>query len=91
MIYPYMTLPDNTEITHSEILHKDGKEQVKVYIETPVEGGFKDATCILPDYAWEVHGYTDEELLYFKDFVERAAHLFFKFARSGGFEYVANF
>ena len=91
MIYPYMTLPDATEITHSEILHDNGKEQVKVHIETPVEGGFKHAVCTLPDYTWEVHGYTTEEMAYFKDFVERAAHLFFKFARTGGFEHAANF
>ena len=90
MMYPYMTLPDETEITHSEILHKDGKEQVKVCIETPVKGGFKDATCMLPDYIWEVHGYSEKEMEYFKDFVERAAHLFFKFASSKGFENAAN-
>lgn len=91
MIYPYMTLTDGTEITHTDILYENGKEQVKVYIETPVEGGFKDAECLLPDYKWKVNGYTDEEMSYFKDFVERAAHLFFKFARGGGFENAANF
>ena len=32
MMYPYMTLNDDTEITHSE-MYLDGK--VKVYIETP--------------------------------------------------------
>ena len=32
MMYPYMTLNDDTEITHSE-MKSDGK--VKVYIETP--------------------------------------------------------
>ena len=34
MMYPFMTLPDNTEITHSEML-SNGK--VKVSIETPDE------------------------------------------------------
>ena len=47
-----------------------------LYIETPVEGGFKDSTCILPDYEWEVHGYSDEEMKYFKDFVENDAQNF---------------
>ena len=43
MMYPYMTLNDDTEITHSE-MYPDGK--VKVYIETPDEtGGFHDAIC----------------------------------------------
>ena len=34
MMYPYLTLNDDTEITHSE-LHPNGR--VKVYIETPDE------------------------------------------------------
>ena len=34
MMYPFMTLNDDTEITHSE-MKPDGK--VKVYIETPDE------------------------------------------------------
>lgn len=42
MMYPYMTLDDDTEIVHSE-LKEDGT--VKVYIETPdTKGGFY--------YAW---------------------------------------
>ena len=34
MMYPYLTLNDDTEITHSEV-RPDGR--VKVYIETPDE------------------------------------------------------
>ena len=34
MMYPFLTLNDNTEITHSE-MKCDGR--VKVYIETPDE------------------------------------------------------
>ena len=46
MMYPFMTLNDDTEITHSE-MNPDGK--VKVYIETPDEKYcFKHATCWLP-------------------------------------------
>lgn len=38
MMYPFLTLNDDTEITHSE-MKEDG--QVKVYIETPdVKDGF---------------------------------------------------
>lgn len=45
MMYPFMTLNDDTEITHSE-MKADGS--VKVYIETPDEvGGFHNATCWL--------------------------------------------
>ena len=42
MMYPYLTLDDETEITHSQTLD-DGR--VKVYIETPVDDGFHNATC----------------------------------------------
>lgn len=34
MMYPFMTLNDNTEIVHSEM---KPDERVKVYIETPDE------------------------------------------------------
>ena len=40
MLYPLMTLPDNTEIVHSESILEDGKEKVKVVIEQPVDYGF---------------------------------------------------
>ena len=49
MLYPFMTLNDNTEIVHSESLQKDGKEQVEVRIKKPVYGGFHSASCWLPD------------------------------------------
>ena len=43
MIFPYLTLHDETEITHSE-MKPDGR--VKVYIETPDDhGGFCSATA----------------------------------------------
>lgn len=46
-----MTLSDDTEITHSEML-PDGK--VKIYIETPDEKDcFHNAYCILPEYEWK--------------------------------------
>ena len=48
MMYPFMTLNDETEIVHSD-MQNDGR--VKVYIERPDEKyGFKHATCWLPDY-----------------------------------------
>ena len=53
MLYPFMTLNDNTEIVHSEILENSGKEEVEVRIEKPVQGGFYSATCWLPEYRWE--------------------------------------
>ena len=87
MLYPYMTLPDETEIVHSEIIHKDGQEQVKVYIERPIDGGFANATCWLPEYKWEdVQKFSQNDIDYFSDIIHSGAHLFFEFARNGGFE-----
>lgn len=43
MMYPFMTLNDDTEIVHSD-MQPDGR--VKVYIETPDEKVcFRHATC----------------------------------------------
>ena len=83
MLYPYMTLPDETEIVHSEIINKENKEQVKVYIERPIDGGFANATCWLPDYKWEdIKGFSQKDIDYFSDIIHSGAHLFFDFARN---------
>lgn len=85
MMYPFLTLNDNTEITHSE-MRKDGT--VKVYIETPDEKDcFHSVVCILPKYEWiENNGFTDNEINYFKEIIESTAHLILKFAEQGGFK-----
>lgn len=45
MMYPYRTLNDDTEITHSEV-NPEGR--VKVYIETPdARDGFHSVVCWL--------------------------------------------
>lgn len=89
-MYPYMTLNDDTEITHSEML-PDGR--VKVYIETPdLKDGFHDATCYLPDYKWEsIHGYSDEEISFFSQLLRNNAHLIIEFSQEGGLLNAANF
>lgn len=89
-MYPFMTLNDDTEITHSE-MKPDGS--VKVYIETPnEEGGFKNATCYLPDFRWEnIQGYSDEEMKYFHELVRSTAHLMIEFSADGGLENAAGF
>lgn len=58
MMYPFMTLEDDTEIVHSHMLD-DGR--VRVYIERPDETDcFHHATCFLPGYEREdVFGFTD--------------------------------
>ena len=83
MMYPFMTLNDDTEITHSE-MKADGR--VKVYIETPdAEDGFHSAVCWLPGYVWEdVQGYTEEDMDRFMRLVQNNAHLIIEFSRDGG-------
>ena len=82
MMYPFMTLNDETEIVHSEMT--DGS--VKVYIETPDEKlCFKHATCYLPEKKWEdICGYSDEEIQYLKEIVSSEAHLILEFSQTGG-------
>ena len=72
-MYPYMTLNDDTEITHSE-MQEDGS--VKVYIETPDEkDGFHHAVCWLPQYQWDdVVGYTEEVMAHFRQLIRNNAH-----------------
>ncbi len=87
MLYPFMTLNDNTEIVHSEPLDKDGQEQVKVVIETPVFGGFHSAVCYLPSYSWEdINGFSQEEIDRFQALIESVAHVIIRLAHEGGLE-----
>ena len=82
MMYPFMTLDDNTEIVHSELL--EGGE-VKVYVETPdAKDGFLNMTCYLPSYRIEVNGYSDDEVDYFMDIIKSTAHLIIEFSQEGG-------
>lgn len=74
MKYPFMTMPDETEITHSSIYEEAGIEKIKVYIERPVENGFINATCILPDYSWENNGFSDTEIQDFQEILEQRAN-----------------
>ncbi|MCC8067373.1 MAG: hypothetical protein LIO94_09785 [Clostridiales bacterium] len=83
MMYPFMTLNDDTEITHSE-MKPDGR--VKVYIETPdLQDGFHNAVCWLPEYKWEnVNGYSESEMHYLKKLIKDNAHLILEFSQEGG-------
>lgn len=92
MLYPFMTLNDETEIVHSESMEKDGREQVKVVIEKPVMNGFHSAVCWLPDYRWEnIKGFTSQEIQEYQAFIASVAHVIIELARDGGFSRAANF
>lgn len=90
MMYPFMTLNDDTEIVHSE-MKPDGR--VKVYIERPDEKyGFRHATCWLPDYTWEnIYQFSDEEINRLQKIIESTAHLIMEFSQEGGFENASGF
>ncbi len=89
MMYPFLTLPNKTEIVHSE-MKPDGK--VKVYIEKPVYDGFHSAVCYLPKYKWEdIEGFSESEISYLKKLVEKNAHLIMEYSQKGGFANAANF
>lgn len=90
MMYPFMTLNDDTEIVHSE-MKPDGR--VKVYIERPDEKyGFRHATCWLPDYTWEnVYQFSDKEIEQLQKLIESTAHLIMEFSQEGGFENASGF
>ena len=88
MVYPFMTLEDNTEITHTEML-TDGRE--KVYVETPdAKDCFHSLVCWLPSYQIEdVRGYSDKEVGKYVEFIQKAAYLIMEFAQEGGFEHAS--
>ena len=84
-MYPYMTLADETLITHSHLMDKNGVKTVEVHFERPINGGFDMARCSLPSYEWSMRdGYTDDEIMMFEEMLKRGAHLFFKYADMGG-------
>lgn len=89
MLYPFMTLNDNTEITHSELL-PDGR--VRVNVERPVNMGFHSAVCMLPSYEWEdVKGFSEGDLSEFREIIESTAHLIMEYSQTGGFENASGF
>lgn len=89
MMYPFMTLEDETEIVHSD-MKEDGR--VKVYIEKPDEKYcFRHATCWLPDYDWEdVYHFSQEDIRKFEEIIKSTAHLIMEFSQEGGFENASN-
>lgn len=85
MMYPYMTLADETEIVHSQIIEENGIQKVLVHFERPTEKGFDSARCELPSYNWIFKdGYTNDEIDMFEKLLRSNAHLLYKYAANGG-------
>ena len=90
MMYPLITMDDNSELVHSE-MKPDGK--VKVYIEKPDEKDcFHHAACWLPGYKWEdINGFSQDEIAGYQSVIESLSHLILRFAKEGGLENAAGF
>ena len=90
MMYPFLTLDDQTEIVHSQLLDNGS---VKVYVEKPDEkDGFHSAVCILPGYHWQdISGFTQQELARYDEVIHSTAHLILQFSQEGGFNSAAGF
>ncbi len=85
MMYPYMTLADETEIVRSQIIEKDGMKKLIVNFGRPIENGFDSARCELPDCKWtEREGDSDEEITMFEELLHSNAHLLYRYAENGG-------
>lgn len=73
MYWSYMSFPDDTEVTFSET-QDDGT--VGVWIETPIDGGFKSAHCIIPSLRWDmIDGYSADEMSELDRYVRNNAHI----------------
>ena len=85
-MYPYITLADETLITHSHLIkEKNGDKKVLVHFERPKWMDFDMARCELPSYKWlYIEGYSDKEIKEFEKLLNKAAHSFFKYAEMGG-------
>jgi hypothetical protein len=87
MMYPYITLNDETLITHSELLYEGDDVCVEVHFERPIDGGFDSARCKLPSYEWIMRdGYTDDEIKRFERLLQSTAHAFYRYAGEGGLD-----
>ena len=85
MMYPYITLADETEITYSQILDRNAQKEIEVHFERPTEDGFDVARCVLPSYTWiKKEGFSDTEILFFEQLLQDNAHLFYRYAEAGG-------
>ena len=71
MMCPFLTLDDQTEIVHSQLLDNGS---VKVYVEKPdAKDCFHYATCFLPGYRWEdVSGFSEAEIRKYQEIISSA-------------------
>ena len=80
MEYPFITLGNGTQISHSEML---ADRSVLVYI---CKDAFHRAVLVLPAQEWrEVTGFTEDELEHIKRVILKMTPLILEFSQKGGF------
>jgi len=85
MMYPHITLADETEISYSHIIDRNDRKEIEVHFERPTDEGFDVARCVLPIYKWiKSEGFSDSEMLFFEQLMQHNAHLFYRYAEIGG-------
>ena len=74
MMYPFLTLDDDTEIVHSDLTDDN---EVKVYVEKPdAKDCFHHMICYLPSYRLEeISGFSEEEVKKYLSVIRSTAHL----------------
>ncbi|MCR5196194.1 MAG: hypothetical protein K6D38_07725 [Pseudobutyrivibrio sp.] len=88
MIYDFMTIKDDIEVTHTEVRSDD---TVRVYFQKPIESGGKSIECVIPELSWENNkGFNDEELKYLEDYVDSVKDIIIELAQKGGFASLDN-
>ena len=82
MMYPFMTLNDDTEIACSNI-QEDGR--VKVAIEKPDQKhGLKSMVCYLPGYeVKDVFKFSSDEIDSYLSLLHKTAHIIMEIAKEG--------
>lgn len=70
MMYPLITLEDQTEIVYSDLLSDN---QLIIYIEKPVaDECFHHGVLRIPEYRWEhIKGFTQDELNRYREIIRK--------------------
>ena len=87
MMYPYITLGNDIEVSHSHVLEKNLQQEIEVHFERATQNGFDSARCVLPSYQWKFcEGFSEDEQKFFCEVLKHNAHLLFRYAEQGGFD-----
>lgn len=80
-----MTLDDQTEIVHSQVIEEKDQKKIIVNFERPTEDGFDSARCELPDYKWTIiTGYTSEDICFFEQLLHEKSNLMYSLQTNVG-------